>query len=178
MLQMTVSHRAQADGQSERQIWTLEDALRCTASRYSDEWHKWLPSTEYAYASFVNMSTGVTPMEIDTGRRPLPRLWVASDSCLFLEDHQAVIDYAKEQLAKAQERQKKSYDQHRKIVNFNISAFVYVRAKLLNKNFETPDCDFSKDPTKNKLLPHWVGPFPIAQRVGAYAYKLVLLPAL
>ncbi|KAG3004759.1 hypothetical protein PC120_g18352 [Phytophthora cactorum] len=112
------------------------------------------------------MSTGVTPMEIDTGRRPLPRLWVASDSCLFLEDHQAVIDYAKEQLAKAQERQKKSYDQHRKIVNFNISAFVYVRAKLLNKNFETPDCDFSKDPTKNKLLPHWVGPFPIAQRVG------------
>lgn len=31
---MTVFHRAQADGQSERQIQALEDCLRCITSQY------------------------------------------------------------------------------------------------------------------------------------------------
>ncbi|GMF15633.1 unnamed protein product [Phytophthora fragariaefolia] len=177
-LRMTVSHRAQADGQSERQIRTLEDALRCTVSHYGDNWSEWLTSIEYAHASLVNMSTGKTPMEIDTGRRPLPRIWAVSDSCLFLEDRQAAIDYAKDQLSKAQARQKRYYDKHRTHTMFELSDFVYVRAKLLNKAFSTPDYDISKDSTKNKLLPRWVGPFPIAKRIGENSYKLVLPPAL
>ncbi|ETP27292.1 hypothetical protein F441_00185, partial [Phytophthora nicotianae CJ01A1] len=90
----------------------------------------------------------------------------------------AVVNYAKEQLNKAQERQKRFYDQHRKVVKFKVSDFVYVRAKLLNKNISTPDYDITKDPTKNKLLPRWIGPFPIFKRVGENAYKLALPPIL
>ncbi|GMF41489.1 unnamed protein product [Phytophthora fragariaefolia] len=37
-LHMAVSHCTQADGQSERQIQTLEDALRCSVSHYGDDW--------------------------------------------------------------------------------------------------------------------------------------------
>ncbi|GMF36285.1 unnamed protein product [Phytophthora fragariaefolia] len=61
-LRMTVSHRAQAGGQSERQIRTFEDALHCTASHYGDNWSEWLTSIEYAHASLVNVPTGKTPM--------------------------------------------------------------------------------------------------------------------
>ncbi|POM64508.1 Polyprotein [Phytophthora palmivora] len=117
-------------------------------------------------------------MEVDTGRRPIPRIWAASNSCLFLEDRQAAIDYAKDQLSKAQARQKRYYDKHRNHTTFELSDFVYVRAKLLNKTFSTPDYDISKDTTKNKLQPRWVGPFPIAKRIGENSYQLVLPPAL
>ncbi|POM64423.1 Retrotransposable element, partial [Phytophthora palmivora] len=117
-MRMTVSHRAQADGQSERQISTLEDALRCMFSHYGDNWNR-----------------------------------------------QAAIDYAKDQLSKAQARQKRYYNKHRNHTTFELSDFVYVRAKLLNKASSATDYDISKDTTKNKLLPRWVGPFPIAKRV-------------
>lgn len=174
-LRMTVSHRVQADGQSERQIRTLEDALRCTVSHYGDDWIEWLSSIEYAHATLVSMSTGKSPMEIDTGRRrPFPRLWVASDPSNFLSERQAVVAYAKEQLEKAQARQKRFYDQNRVEISFKTSNFVYVRANLLNESLSNADYDISKDPTKNKLLPRWVGLFPIAKRIGENAYKLVL----
>ncbi|POM78410.1 Putative retroelement [Phytophthora palmivora] len=173
-LRMTVSHRAQADGQSGRQIRTLEDVLRCTVSHYGDDWSEWLMSIEYAHASLINTSTGKTPMEVDTGRKPVPRLRATSDVCIFLEDRQAAIEYAKDQLAKAQEGQKRFYDRNRTNTTFNITDFVYVRANLLNKDFGTPDYDITKGPTKNKFLPRWVGPFPIAKRIGTNSYKLVL----
>ncbi|POM66443.1 Putative Transposase [Phytophthora palmivora] len=126
-LRMTVSHIAQADGQSERQIRTLEDASRSTVSHYGDNWSEWLTRIEYAHASLVNVST----------------------------DRQAAIDYTKGQLSKAQARQKRYYDKHRNHTTFELSDFVY-----------------------NKFLPRWVGPFPIAKRIGGNSYELALPPAL
>ncbi|POM60487.1 LOW QUALITY PROTEIN: Uncharacterized protein PHPALM_30647 [Phytophthora palmivora] len=111
-------------------------------------------------------------MEVDTGRKPVPRLWATSDVCIFLEDRQAAIEYAKDQLVKAQERQKRFYVRDRTNTTFNIIDFVYVRAKLLNKDFRTPYYDITKDPTKNKLFLD--GSFPIAKRIGTNSYKLVL----
>ncbi|OWZ20062.1 Retrovirus Polyprotein [Phytophthora megakarya] len=116
-LRMTVAHRAQADGQSERQIKALEDALRYTVSYYGDAWSQRLPSIEFAHASLVSTSTSKAPIEVDTRR---------------------------------------------------------YGSGFLNKNLSSPDYDISQDPTKNKLLPCWIGPLPIAKRIGTNAYKLVL----
>ncbi|GMF29168.1 unnamed protein product [Phytophthora fragariaefolia] len=126
-LRMTVSHRAQADEQSEQQIRIFEDALHS-----------------------------------------------ASNACLFLEDRPPAIDYAKDQLSKAQARQKRYYDKHRSHTTFKLSDFVYVRERMPNKAFSTPEYDISIDSTKNKLLPRWVDPFPTTKRIGENSYKLIL----
>ncbi|GMF40796.1 unnamed protein product [Phytophthora lilii] len=50
-LSMTSAHRAQADGQTERQNLVLEDALRCTVSYHGDDWVKHLGTKEYVWQS-------------------------------------------------------------------------------------------------------------------------------
>ncbi|KAF4046941.1 Integrase core domain [Phytophthora infestans] len=60
-LRMAVSKGAQADGQSERQIRTLKDALRCTASHYGDDWIAVLPTVECAHATAIHSSTQILP---------------------------------------------------------------------------------------------------------------------
>ena len=68
-LSMTTDHRAQADKQTERQSLALEDALRYLVSYSGEHWAKLLSTVEYAHATSVNVSTKLTPFEIDTGRK-------------------------------------------------------------------------------------------------------------
>lgn len=174
-LHMTVSHRAQADGQSERQIRTLEDALRCSVSHYGDDWADWLPCIKFAHATGINTSTGRSPMEVDTGRRPIPALWVVEDQASFVNTRSEANESARRHLVQAQERQRRYYDQGRRDVHFNVGDFVYVKARLLNANrMARPDYDPERDPTVNKLLPRWLGPFPIEKVLGPSTYRLVL----
>ena len=60
-LSMTTAHRAQADGQTERQNFVLEDALRCMISYQGSDWSHYLGTTEYAHATLVSASTGFSP---------------------------------------------------------------------------------------------------------------------
>lgn len=64
---MTVAYRAQADGQSERQIRTLEDSLRCVTSHYGADWFFKLPLVEFAHATLVSASSGYSHFQLDTG---------------------------------------------------------------------------------------------------------------
>ncbi|KAJ8577003.1 hypothetical protein ON010_g2207 [Phytophthora cinnamomi] len=66
---MTTSYRAQADGQTERQNLILEDALRCMISYHGRDWSEHLGTIEYAHATLVSASTGLSPFEVDTGRK-------------------------------------------------------------------------------------------------------------
>ncbi|KAF4029105.1 putative integrase catalytic domain-containing protein [Phytophthora infestans] len=172
---MTVSHRTQADGQSERQICTLEDALRCSISHYGDDWVRWPPCIEFAHATGVNTSTGRSPMEVDTGRRPIPALWAASDQASFVSTRTEAMDAARRHLVQAQERQRRYYDRGRQDERFSEGDLVYVKARLLSINrMARPDYDPERDPTVNKLLPKWLGPFPVERVVGPLTYKLIL----
>ncbi|GMF46067.1 unnamed protein product [Phytophthora fragariaefolia] len=68
-LSMTTAHRAQADGQTERQNLVLEDALIFIFSYHGDDWVKHLGTIEYAHSTLVNASTKFAPFELDTGRK-------------------------------------------------------------------------------------------------------------
>lgn len=172
---MTVAHRAQADGQSERQIRTLEDALRCTVSHYGDDWYQWLPCIEFAHATSISTSTGLSPMEVETGRRPIPHVWISLEQSEFVRTRDEAVRMARAQLLKAQERQRRYYNRGRAEVHFQAGDFVFVKANLLNVNrLGRPDYDPARDPTVNKLLPKWLGPFPIEAVIGAANYKLTL----
>ena len=67
-LNMTTLHRAQADGQTERQNLVLEDALRCMVSYRGMNWVNYLGTIEYAHATLVSSSTQLSPFQLDTGR--------------------------------------------------------------------------------------------------------------
>ncbi|GMF25356.1 unnamed protein product [Phytophthora fragariaefolia] len=110
-LNMTSSYRAQADGQTERQNLVLEDALRGMVSYHGDDWAAKLGTIEYAYATLVSASTGLSPFEFKYNKdcRLTNR---------FKDEPDKIIGKAKEHLFKAQAKQKKYYDQHRSNVLF------------------------------------------------------------
>ncbi|GMF23067.1 unnamed protein product [Phytophthora lilii] len=66
---MTTAHRAQADGQTERQNRTLEDSLRCSISYHGNDWNEYLPMIEYAHATLASTSSKLSPFFVDT-RQP------------------------------------------------------------------------------------------------------------
>ncbi|KAF0694560.1 Aste57867_14575 [Aphanomyces stellatus] len=78
----STAYRAQTDGQTERQNRTLEDSLRCMCSYHGDDWARLLPMMELAHIGLVQSSHGLTPFEVDTGRK-LPNLLFDSISELL-----------------------------------------------------------------------------------------------
>ena len=74
---------------------------------------------------------------------------------------------AKKELARAQQRMKKYYDQHHREVTFEPDEYVYLKIdprkqKALRKRY-----DF-------KLARKFFGPFKVLQRIGKVAYRLEL----
>jgi len=129
-LNMTTAHRAQADGQTERQNLVLKDALRCMVSYQGKDWVRYLGTIEYAHSTMVSASTGHSPFELDTGRkerhpfgslalsstREAKHKSVAEYARQFMSTKMVLIEKAREVLVKAQEEQKRYYDRKRSSV--------------------------------------------------------------
>ena len=125
------------------------------------------PSTTHS----VNASTGFTPFFLNYGEHPSnPLLGVppagpvrSLDSRAFTE---AIADdavrSAKEHLRAAQERQKAWADKRRRDVTYQVGDLVLLSTK--NLRLAGP----------RKLMPRWVGPFPITDLVGKTAAALQL----
>ncbi|KAF1317106.1 polyprotein, partial [Globisporangium splendens] len=185
-LSMTTSHRAQADGQTERQNLVLEDALRCMVSYHGDDWVSHLGTIEFAHATLVNESTKFTPFEVDTGRKvrnliaqefgvedgTIQQVDVAEFAKNFAEKRQQVIKLAQENLKQAQERQKKYYDRKRREVEFEAGDLVM----LDTKNLPLKTVARSTSLQKAKLAAKKVGPFKIETMVNKNVARLVLPP--
>ncbi|KAF1316912.1 hypothetical protein FI667_g15122, partial [Globisporangium splendens] len=141
---MTMAYRAQADGQTERQNLVLEDAIRCMVSYHGGDWSAHLGTIEYAHAASISAATGLTPFELDTGRKvanivsqelekigrsaAIPFAEYAKD---FVAKRQEHIDMAKKNLTDAQERQKRYYDAHRRAVDFKAGDMVMLDTRNL-----------------------------------------------
>ena len=183
---MTVARRPQSDGRSERQIRTLEDSLRCLTSYYGDDWAGLLPTIEYAHACLASASARLSPFQIDTGRQPSAVIRLqdvpnapTNDSFSLLRERERVIAMAKRNLKEAQARQAKYYNKSRRVCDIEVNDYVYIDATVLNATaIVQPDYDPTKDPTKNKLLPRWIGPFRVTHKLNSTVFKLELPPAL
>ncbi|KAF1326506.1 Retroelement pol polyprotein, partial [Globisporangium splendens] len=185
-LSMTASHRAQADGQTERQNLVLEGALRCMVSYHGDDWVSHLGTIEFAHATLVNESTKFTPFEVDTGRKvrnliaqefgvedgTIQQVDVAEFAKNFAEKRQQVIKLAQENLKQAQERQKRYYDRKRREVEFEAGDLVM----LDTKNLPLKTVARSTSLQKAKLAAKKVGPFKIETMVNKNVARLVLPP--
>jgi transposase-like protein len=172
---MTTAGRAQADGATERQNRTLEDSLRCQVSYLGEDWADHLPTIEYAHPGLVQASTGLTPFEIDTGRKlrnPVVDSLLSNNEYAknFAEHRQEVLKLAQENLKKAQARQKAYYDRKRSKVEFRLGDFVMLATRTLPLK-HAQQKDKSERP---KLVPRFIGPFEIIKVVNSNAMKLNL----
>lgn len=184
-LNMTTAHRAQADGQTERQNLILEDALRCMTSYHGQDWADKLQTIEYAHSTLTSASTGLSPFTIDTGRKErlpigLPPVRTANQgktpidiaefAKTFHEERQKLLDQARVQLRHAQETQKRYYDQKRSQVEFKAGELVMIDTRRLPLRHAAQDMEVKRA----KLAARKIGPFKIERMIGENVAKLRL----
>ena len=174
---LSTAHHPQTDGNTERYIQALDQRLRAFVNHYQTDWSRWLPSMDFAQATVPHESTGLTPFEVEFGyparmvfdwrRRdeskgpPREKLATEAAQQFAKRAHQA-WETAKEDLRKAQERQKQQADKKRREPDFEPGDLVYVSRK-----------GWVTDRPSVKLDHQRAGPYKVLEKVG-HSFRLQL----
>jgi hypothetical protein len=166
---MSTAYHPQTDGQTERFNRVLEEALRSYISPTQDDWDKHLPMIEFTLNNSVSAATGVTPFSLNGLESPRTfaeldlnlRAPKADRTMRALHER---IELAKQCMRGAQERNKAYADKGRREVKFQEGDLVLLSTVNLRRGMNGRD----------KLLPRYVGPFPVAELVNDVAYRLTL----
>ncbi|NCU37062.1 hypothetical protein EOM75_13760, partial [Candidatus Falkowbacteria bacterium] len=168
---MSTSFHPETDGLTERQNRVLEEMLRHYVSPVQDDWHEYLACAEFAVNNSWCESTGNTPFYLNYGQHPLSpvtaeldvRVPDAGDHAKRIEE---AVALAKRKLADARNRMKQYADKKRRDISFQVGQQVLISTVNISL----------KNPGTKKLLPKWMGPFPVTKLVGPVAVQ-VELPA-
>jgi hypothetical protein len=173
-LNMSTSYHAQTDGQTERANRTLEDALRAYVNSQQDNWDELLPLMEMAYNNSIQASTGFSPYFLNNGREMATCLSRSMQKADILHSAPAAgetlkrweeaLNTAKEHILKAQERQKKYADRHRRSLTFGIGDRVLLSTENLRERMNGAP----------KLLERFIGPYAVKRVISSTAYELDL----
>jgi hypothetical protein len=177
------SFHPQTDGNTERVNRVMEDMLRHYVRADQTDWSQWLPLVEFAINNSWHSSVNNTPFFLNYGKHPTSPtqflLHAAAEGGGNTEDnvpavkdmlksmHEAIAD-AKSCLQAAQQRQKAYADLHRRDVEFKVGDLVLLSTKNLTM----------KMVGSSKLMPKYVGPFPVIKQVNKVAYKVKLPPSM
>jgi hypothetical protein len=173
---MSTAFHPQTDGQTERVNRVLEDYLRHYVSPSQDDWDEWLPQVEFLVNNAWQESPRNTPFFMNFGQQPRTPLTLQSggrdvrvpSANNFAQTLVGDLARSKASLLAARSRQKLFADQNRRGVEFSVGD----KIPLSTLNFKLAH------PGTRKLLPKWVGPFKVVERVGKVAYKIELPPNL
>lgn len=174
-LNMSSAFHPQSDGQTERMNKVLEDMLRHYVSPQHEDWNKYLDAAEFAHNNAFHESVGNTPFFLNSGQHPLTPVTmelnhtVPSAAEWLKKLHQAVRN-AKKCLEAARQRMKAGADVHRR----DVPPHVIGQQVLLS----TRNLTLKVAGGARKLLPKWIGPFPIEGVVNEVAVKLKLPPTM
>ena len=134
-LDIATAHHQQTDGQSERQIRTLEEYLRSFVNDSGRDWDERLVHAELAYNTSKHASTGFAPLMLHAGLNinlPLSLIRSSvsvsthSSAAEMLQRMHDDVERAKVSLERAQQQQKKYYDRHHRAVVIVPGDFVFL----------------------------------------------------
>ena len=174
-LTMSTAYHPQTDGQTERANRTLEEMLRSRINFRQTDWDEHLAAAELAINGAVHASTGFTPFYLNFGQDvslPLDRAIAGlrpstnPTATERVERLRSDLDRARSNIEKAQQRQSKYADQHRREVKFNVGDRVLLSTehlRLVGDDKRTP-----------KFSCKFIGPFSIKRVVNDNAYELDL----
>jgi len=173
-LAMSVSGRAEADGQTERAIRTLREAMRHYVSEAQTNWRKLLPWLQLAYNQTPSASTGFSPMALDCGFEP--RLPMESPIKLLpaeleIQEHfnriVANIASARDSITRSFDDNARQFNKYRDPCKFKVNDWVLVHNKCLTALSE-------RERPSKKMAAQLAGPFQISSRIGPNTFKLHL----
>jgi len=136
-LKFSMAFHPQTDGQTEAVNRTLGNLFRCLIGKKLKIWDLILPIADFAYNSYVNKTTGLSPFKIVTSfkpRQPIDLVPMAhqhsrvSDSTFASHIH-SLHEKIREKIMKNNLDYKASTDLHRRLRTFNVSDFVIVRLR-------------------------------------------------
>lgn len=158
----------------------INRTLKCMIASYLDgnhkKWDQFLPELRFAINSALQESIGMSPAELQLGRKlqgPLDRLFKSKKKDLSPSDplyntvsHIAQLqEKANESCAQAKKRQLRNYNKNRRDVIFKERDRVWLR------NFPQSSAQhhFSA-----KLAPKWKGPYRVIKQLGPLNYEIAL----
>jgi hypothetical protein len=150
--------------------------LRGCVLEHQGSWDKNLPWAEFSYNNSYQKSLKMAPFEMLYGRRCCtPLNWIEpGEKVIFGPDHveeaEATIRCIQDNLKDTKSCQEAYANKRRRPLEFEVGDHVYLRVSLMKcvKRFGI----------KGKLVPHYIGPFPILEKCGTVPYKLDLPPSL
>ena len=175
-VRLSTAHHPQSDGQSEREIQTLITALRSYVSSMGDDWDEYLPALELAFNSKQQASTGAAPFTLVYGteaRLPIDcqlddvRPASVPAAGQRAERMRLAMDQARSQAERAQAKQKKLADRHRRLLLLRDGDQVLLSTDGLQLRSGT-----------HKLTGRYIGPFRVRGTVNDNAVTLDLPPLL
>jgi hypothetical protein len=170
------AYHPQTDGQTERVNQILEDMLRACVLEHPGSWDQNLPWTEFSYNNSYQESIKMAPFEVLYERRcRTPLNWIEpGEKVIFgpdlVEEAESIVRQVQENLKAAKSRQETYANKRHRPLEFEVGNHVYLKV--------SPMKGVKRFGVKEKLAPHYIGPFPILEKCGTVAYKLDLPPSL
>ena len=181
-IKLSTAGHPQTDGQTENMNQWIDQRLRPYVNDYQDNWSELMPMMDYAQATLPQDSTTLPPIQIELGYVPrtsfdwkqpitdeplsVRKQLSQAEAVQFSERMHQAWEKARSSILRAQERQQKQANKHRRPVDFQVGDKVYVSTKTWNK-----------DRPSHKLDYQMAGPYTILEQVG-HAYRLDLPTAI
>ena len=169
----TTGFHPQSDGLVERFNRTLENMLSKFVSESQRDWDAFVPLLTMAYRATPQSSTGVSPNMMMLGREVNLPLDIMYEK---LPDH--IVDQEVEYITSLKERMEKAHDYARTQLGKNANRQKkYYDIKSSGKTFDTGDlvwlfCPRKKVGISPKLQRFWTGPYLIVEKVGDVLYRI------
>ena len=150
----------------------LKDMLRGCVLDFLGSWDRYIPLMEFAYNNSYQTSIIMAPYEALYGRKcRTPVCWTDLNEYKVIgldivKETEEKVQVIQKRLKAASDRQNSYGDLKRKDIEYEVSDKVFLKVSPWRKILR-----FGK---KGKLVPRFIGPYEILERIGPTAYRLAL----